>query len=237
LPLGEVLASLGAVVEADDYGGGRAGSLPGAAPLADFSRTRAELDRWRSGDQDAFESLWRRYRPALEILIARRIRGIHSAGVRSRIEVEDILQDTGLVVHQHLAQFEYLGPGSLFAWMQVIAAHQVQDSMDRWSAQKRDPLRERTAGAGRDDQAGSALQVRDPGPGPSTAVSLEEERDRVRRAVAELPEREHRLVMLRQYFGAEWAEIARELAAPSAEAVRKEHARLLAHLGRLLGGT
>lgn len=203
------------------------GSLASCFPSG-FTRTRAELEGWRAGDPAAFGSLWARYRPALEVLIARQVAALAGPTLRSRIESEDILQDTMTVVLRKLADFEYLGPGSLYGWMQSVATHQVRDRLDFLTAQKRDAGREQPLC---DGEMGF-FEPRAPGRCPGTEAASNEEQDRVRQVVAALPEREHRIVMLRYFFGAEWVEIARELGAVSAEAVRKEHMRILPRLAR-----
>ena len=111
----------------------------GSPPSADFARTRADLAAFREGDSRAFETLWHRFRPALEVLLFKRLRSEPDPTVSSRVEheIEDILQETALKVFSKLKEFDYRGRGSLLAWMSTIAMRQAQDRIDYWKAGKR----------------------------------------------------------------------------------------------------
>jgi RNA polymerase sigma factor (sigma-70 family) len=187
----------------------------------DFSRTQRDLVAWKAGDERAFDSLWRRYRPALEVLIAGRIRASVQPALRARLDADDVLQDVALTVFGKLDAFEYRGPGSVLAWMTKIAEHTIGDWIDHWSAGKRHPRVELPASwtdpSGTRHAALAALTG-----GPVTDASQRERRRRLAAAMATLSERDHRIVLWRFFGGASWTEIAAEVGATSAEAVRKE---------------
>lgn len=196
-------------------------------PDRDFSRTRSDLQLWKNGDEDAFARLWERYQPALDLMVTRRIAAIRNAQVRRRIAAEDILHEAVATVLQKLPEFEYRGPGSLFGWMERIAAHKVKDAVDYWEAQRRAPQRE--VAPRRTGSAATDLVARqpDPRPGPRTRAERDEQHERLRQAVAAMSARDYKVVILRYYLGAEWDQIALEVDAPSGDAVRKQHWRLL----------
>jgi RNA polymerase sigma factor (sigma-70 family) len=68
-------------------------------------------------------------------------------------------------------------------------------------------------------------------PSPSATLGARERVEAVQAALAELPERQRELILLRDYAGTAWEEIARELALPSPAAARMMHARALTKLG------
>jgi DNA-directed RNA polymerase specialized sigma24 family protein len=57
------------------------------------------------------------------------------------------------------------------------------------------------------------------------------------RVLATLPEQDRELIVLRDYVGMTWDEVARRLGRPSADAARMAHGKVLVELGaRLRGG-
>ena len=221
-------------VASDPPGTSAVGSLP---VLADFSQTRTDVERWRAGDRSAGDRLFRRYERGLLALIQRQIRTHASAAVRSRLSAEDLFQEAAATVLRKLRDFDYRGPGSLYAWMSALAAHAVTDAIDRAQAQKRHAGRERALAVGEaTDSTGAPPQLAAAGHGPSTLAGHAEQHHRVHAALAELDDRSHRLITMRFFFGAEWAEIAEALGSPSADAIRKEAAGLLLRIAPRLNG-
>jgi RNA polymerase sigma factor (sigma-70 family) len=206
----------------------------GAGESHTFSRTRQDLADWRAGDARAFEALWQRYHPALEILIAGRIRHRVQPTLRAKLDAEDVLQDVAMTVFGKLSEFEYRGPGSVMAWMAMIAERTINDWIDYWRAGKRHPRVEspmaRTGTAGTTN-----LPLPDFARGPATDATVRERRRRLAAAMATLPEREHLIVLWRFFGGAPWSEIADELGGASPDAVRKEcYLRAVPALGAAL---
>jgi RNA polymerase sigma factor (sigma-70 family) len=68
-------------------------------------------------------------------------------------------------------------------------------------------------------------------PSPSATLGARERVEAVQSALAELPERQRELILLRDYAATPWEEVACELALPSASAARMMHARALTRLG------
>jgi RNA polymerase sigma factor (sigma-70 family) len=201
--------------------------------------TRADVELWRKGGREgerAFERLWSRFGRALEVTVARALRDVRNPSVRARIDADDIVGDTMVTVLRKLDDFQYRGPGSFLGWMEAVAHHRVRDWIDYWEAGKRDPGMERAL-----EDSRTSMRPRDgsrqPFAGPSTAALQIESSRRLVEAVAELPDRERRIVLLRTCLDAGWAEVAQAVGAPSSDAVRKEHAGLLRSLARRIAGT
>lgn len=191
--------------------------------------TSAYLERWRAGEVSALDPLVRRYQPALRLFVDRRLAALQNCAARARIDPDDVLQECLKTAIEKLGSFEYRGPGSLYGWMETIAANKVSDAMDYWEADKRSAHRERPLGSSPIDTSSSPPDPPDRGPGPRTSLEVAERDRRLAAALNSLPGRMSKILMLRSHFDAEWADIAAAVGSPSADAVRKEHS-MAAHL-------
>lgn len=211
------------------------GGALGAPNPVEFTRTRKDVDRFKQGDRRAFDDLWSRYTPALELIVTTRVRARLEQDLRARLDTNDILQDAAIKVHEKLHEFTYRGPGSVLAWMTEILLHVASDKIDYWRAAIRDPRRESTSRGGNDTSGALAAQVRDPARGPLTQAGMTDLRRRVGEALSQLSERHQTIVIWKFFGGASWLEIAETLGAPSGDAVRMEfNGKILPLLGTLI---
>ena len=208
----------------------------GAADPSEFTRTRSDVERFQRGEHAAFDEIWARYRPALEMLVALRVMSRLEPDLRSRIDADDILQETAQTVRRKLGEFRYLGPGSILGWMTTIVLHVVTDQIRYWRARIRDPARQLALDSdGRDLRSPPAAGLQHPGTGPATAADRAEVRRLVADALARLPDRQQTIVLWRFFGGASWEEVAAEVGSPSADAVRMEfNGKILPLLATLL---
>jgi RNA polymerase sigma-70 factor (ECF subfamily) len=185
--------------------------------------------RTQQGEAAAREALFARYGGRV-LAIARARLG---ARLRANLESGDILQEALLEALRGLERFEMRDESSLVRWLAQLVEHRITARASYHDASKRDapvvPL-EGERGAG---QPG-ALELAARQPGPATVIALREDSDAVQSALAELSERQRELVLLRDYAGASWEEVAKAVGAPSPAAARMLHARALARLGALL---
>jgi RNA polymerase sigma factor (sigma-70 family) len=201
----------------------------GAPTAEELTRTHQDLLDWRNGSRQAGDSIWRRYQPAIELILRRRIAAVRNPLARGKLSADDILNDAAITILGKLKEFEYRGPGSLLAWMQTIAARWVGDWVEHWERDKRSPWKEQRLDSDADaDHPPPSVPVA--GPGPLTQACDREERDQLGVAMTRLSERHHDILLLRYYFGGTWDQIASQLGSPSGEAVRKEHGRALVAL-------
>ena len=91
------------------------------------------VERFKRGDQGAFSLLFGKYRRRLAVLVHYKM----SEQLRSRLEVDDILQEVFLAASQGLGRFNYQSPGSFMAWLSRIADHTIVDTARYESRQKR----------------------------------------------------------------------------------------------------
>jgi RNA polymerase sigma-70 factor (ECF subfamily) len=151
----------------------------------------AELDdvtlgRAARGDRDAARALVELYQHRVFALVSRLLSG------RGRATVEDIAQDTFLVVFRRLAQFDPRGTAKLSTWILTIAARRSIDEL-----RKQRPA----LVANVPDRAGS--EDRQHRRELAHAIEL---------ALAELSPELRAAFVLREYHGLEYAEIASALA-------------------------
>ena len=82
------------------------------------------VNRFKRGDSQAFSLLFRKYQRRLAVLVHYKM----SAELRSKLEVDDILQEIFLAAAQGLNRFEYQTPGSFMSWLSRIADNQIADA-------------------------------------------------------------------------------------------------------------
>jgi RNA polymerase sigma-70 factor (ECF subfamily) len=197
--------------------------------MSDEPATVELVRRAQHGDAAAREALFARYGGRVLAIVRARL-GVR---LRGNLESGDILQEALLEALRGLERFEMREESSLIRWLAQLVEHRITARASYHAASKRDapvvPLEgEPSAGV----SLASELSAHQPG--PATELVAREATDSVQSALAELPERQRELVLLRDYAGASWEEVARAVSAPSAAAARMLHARALVRLGALL---
>jgi len=91
------------------------------------------IERIKNGDQDAFSSLFGKYRSRLAVLIHYRM----GPEISRSYEVDDIMQETFLKAFRDFDQFTYRTPGSFMSWLARIADHVLADLARSQGRQKR----------------------------------------------------------------------------------------------------
>src|SRR5262245_9422647 len=148
----------------------------------------------REGDRKAFDRLARENESPLRCLIDVQL----GEGLRSRVEVDDILQEAFLRAVRSMADFQGGTPAELRAWLAGIAHNTVIDRARRLTTQKADYRREVRlpveSGSG-SAMDGSGPEIASPSPSPSRVLRREERLDRLLEAVQMLSP-DHRQVIL-----------------------------------------
>lgn len=161
----------------------------------------------RDGSTSAGEELVRRHYEPLVRYLQRLIRDEHAA--------EELHQQTWLSVLDHADKFDSgSGSGGFKAWLFRIATNKANDY---WRSRGR----EQSAHAGlrlvTDQQAADAGQ----------RVELDEESDRLRRAIDQLPEAQRQVLLMRYYGNLKFVEIAEALGCPLNTALGRMHKAML----------
>jgi RNA polymerase sigma-70 factor (ECF subfamily) len=184
----------------------------------------------QDGDGDSMNRLFARYYERVRRSVRARIGG----KLREELETADILQPAFLKAFQNFDRFEMRDEGSLLHWLAEYAHGQVHDAADHANAQKR---RAPKPTLHLDDSHDGTGHVELPGAdrSPSECASNAENQAAVEACLEELPEHYRRVIVLRDYDGLEWLEIARILQKNTDSAVRELYRRARLELAHRLG--
>ncbi|MEO6596123.1 MAG: sigma-70 family RNA polymerase sigma factor [Planctomycetota bacterium] len=193
-----------------------------------LTQTWELVQKAQGGDGDALNRLFQRYYER----VRRSVRARIGSRLRSRMETDDILQPTFAQAFKNFDRFEMRHEGSFLHWLAEYAERQVHDAADRENAKRRRPP------AGQqslDDDTGDApLQVAGSGVEPLDQVASNEREAAVESCLDQLPGHYRRVIVLRDYDGLEWSEVAEILAKNTESAAREQHRRALLELAKLL---
>jgi RNA polymerase sigma-70 factor (ECF subfamily) len=150
------------------------------------------LARLRAGDERAFEALVRGYQ--------HRVFGVGLRMLGNRAEAEEIAQETFLRAHRALGEFR--GEARLGTWLYAIASRLCLDRL--------------ASGPRRHERSDDLALAQAPAAGTDAAGALERDelQAALREAVAALPEERRIVVVLRDFEGLGYEEIAEVLGVP-----------------------
>lgn len=186
------------------------------------------LERMRSGDPEAMETLMGRHLPGLRAYV--RVQG--GALLRAKEESTDIVQSVCREVLEKIDRFRYPSEAGFRQWLYTTALRKIRDRYDYYLAAKRDVRREAAP-----PSDGSA-----PGPlahvyrsvcTPSREASAREEIARIEAAFDDLPDHYRDVIVQARLLGLSRAEIAEQMGR-SEIAVRSMLFRASAKLAGLL---
>ena len=176
---------------------------PAAPPV---ESDEALMLRLRDGEAAAGDVLVQRYyAPLLRYLS--RLAGSQMA--------EELLQQTWLSVLDHAGKFDpQAGGGSFKAWVFRIATNKVND---HWRSRGRD----------RNAREAMKLQFEETAPHAGHRLEGTEQEQKLKKAMAQLPENQRQVLMLRYYSGMKFVEIAELLGCPLNTALGRVHKAML----------
>src|SRR5262245_9514205 len=90
------------------------------------------IRRAQKGDRDAFDALIRAHEAELKKHARVRI-GEH---LKSKVEVEDVVQETFARAWQSIASFQWTGEGAFVAWLKGIVEHVILKLVSRHSKER-----------------------------------------------------------------------------------------------------
>lgn len=157
--------------------------------MADFDE-RALIERCRKGDDEAFAELVARYKDLVYAMVARL--------THDRSQVDDLAQDVFLKIHRGLPYFR--GDARLSTWIYRIVSNvcfQVRGRPRREVSIEGDPER-RPWDPGAADAAFGHLELK----------------DRLEKAIAQLPEQERFLIAAHHLKGVQYEALAEALGMP-----------------------
>ncbi len=167
----------------------------------------ALIGRLRAGEQAAGDELVRRYvQPLLAYL--QRLTG-------NTAIAEELHQQTWLSVLEHLDRFdEKRSPGGFKAWLFRIATNKVNDL---WRSRSRQ----------RKLEDGLRLSSTEEVPDASRPLVATEQAEKLKQAIADLPEPQRQVVCMRYYANMRFTEIAAAMGCPLNTALGRMHKAVL----------
>lgn len=180
--------------------------------LPDATSTFQLLERARAGEVQALEDLFARYLKPLQRWASGRL----PAWARSAADTHDLVQDTLLNAFKNLGGFEPRREGAFQAYLRQAVMNRIRDELRRTKAR---PVSETL----------DELDHEHPGSPLEEAIGLETF-ERYEAALARLRAEDREAVIGRVELGQSYEQLATNLGAPSADAVRIRIARALVRL-------
>ncbi len=172
------------------------------------------LSGFLSGDESAFAKLVGRHSQSLFQFVARFVRDLALA--------EDVVQETFLQVHQSAVGFD--SARRFRPWLFTIAANKARDHL-RGRARKREVYLGANPGPeGGEAEVSFASLLAAEQESPSEPLETSEQREIVRRIVAEMPEHLREVLVLGYYQRFAYKEIAEVLSIPLGTVKSRLHA-------------
>jgi RNA polymerase sigma-70 factor, ECF subfamily len=165
------------------------------APSIEDARDRDLVRQVRSGDEEAFRALFRRYGPLAK--------GLAYKVVRQPFMAEEIVQDAFLALWRDPAGYRE-DRGSFRTWLLSTVHHRAVDLVRREEAQRRRSQEQRPPQPYEEDIADSVAD----------RVDLAETRERVRGALEDIPAAQREILELMYFDGKSQTDIAEELGLP-----------------------
>jgi RNA polymerase sigma-70 factor (ECF subfamily) len=194
----------------------------------DSAETRGLLEEARKGDRLGFDRLLARHRPDLLQFVALRM----DPKLRGRLDPSDVVQDAQLEVYRRLGDFLDRRPMPFHVWLRktayerlLMARRQHVEAAQRAVGRER-PLPDRSSLL-------FARRILARGSTPSQSQSRRELVRRVHQVLAELPDTDREILVMRNLEERSYQEIACILEIEPA-AARKRHGRALIRLHALL---
>jgi RNA polymerase sigma-70 factor (ECF subfamily) len=195
----------------------------------DLGVTLQLVRRAQGGDLAALDPLFQRYYDRVRRIARVRL----GQGLRQRMDSGDIVQETFIAALGAFDRFEVRDESSLLQWLSVLLENRIRDASDWNDAARRAASRERPLVA--DGRSGAiTLDLAATGLTPAESAVGGEEAEALEQALAALPEQDRELIVLRDYIGMTWEEVAKRLGRPSADAARMAHGKVLLELAARL---
>jgi len=194
----------------------------------DSAQTQSLLEQAQTGDRQAFEELFARHRPYLKQLVELRL----DPKLRPRVDPSDVVQEAHLEAFRRLSTYLHERPMPFRLWLRQIA-------YDRTLKAWRHHLGTARRAAGREvplPQRSSlvlAQQLLAGGSTPRQSLDRRELAQRLRQAIAQLPQTDREVILMRHFEGLSNPEIGCLLGIDPAT-VSARHGRAILRLHRIL---
>lgn len=161
----------------------------------------------QQGDRDALGGIFQRLRAYLRV----RAEGQLDGQLQVKVSPSDIVQETLLEAHRGIASFQGATRAELVVWVQGILNHRVQTAYRMYRGTSKRDLARETALHQHDDSNQELLLAGSSGSSPSGQAVVNEEHERLERALKELSPRYEQVIRLRNELKLTFSEVATAL--------------------------
>ena len=165
----------------------------------EHEKTEQLLGEARQGDADAVNQLIERHRDAIWRLVRMRL----DRKIQQRVDVSDVVQDVFIEANRRLTRYLENPVMPFHLWLRQIAKDRIIDAYRRHRVSAKRSVDKEHQGrvALGPDQTSLALvnQLVDGEMTPAAAVTRRELAERVEQAIAELPEQDREILLMRHY--------------------------------------
>jgi RNA polymerase sigma-70 factor (ECF subfamily) len=189
------------------------------------------LARVRAGSEADLGPLLEVYRNYLTLLVRLQV----GKRLQSKVDVEDVVQETFLEAHRSIRRFRGGSTGGFLAWLRQIVAAVLANQVRHYYGTKRRDIRLEQALVDDINRSSICLDggLIAPGSSPSQQASRRELGVRLADALAELPEDYRTVIVLRQLEDLPFPEVSRRMGR-SIDSVKNLWVRALARLRRVV---
>jgi RNA polymerase sigma-70 factor (ECF subfamily) len=196
--------------------------------VPDSAETQRLLEEVRTGNAKAFDQLLTRHRPYLQQLVELRMDPL----LRPRLDPSDVVQEAQLEAARRLESYLDASPLPFRLWLRQLAQDRLLMMRRRHVKAARRSVSQEVSLPDRSSLV-LAQRLLSGGSTPSQRASQEELAQRVRQAVAQLPDADREVLLMRTFEGLSFEEVGYLLGIEPA-AARKRHGRALLRLHKIL---
>jgi RNA polymerase sigma-70 factor (ECF subfamily) len=197
-----------------------------------LSATQVLIDRAHEGDEAARQQLLERYRDYLRRMVAVRL----DRRMAARVDASDVVQETLVEAARRLDDYLRERPLPFYGWLRQLAGERIIDTHRRHvTTQRRSVTRERRDPDLPDASADQLVQrLFADHTSPSNHLMRQERHERLKAALASLPQRDREVLVMRHLEQLSTAEIAAMLEI-SEPAVKSRLLRALIRMREQIG--
>jgi RNA polymerase sigma-70 factor, ECF subfamily len=187
----------------------------------------------KGGSGPALGRLLDRHRGALEVQARLQL----GRRLRSKLDIDDLMQELSLEAHRDIAQFRGRSEGEFVCWLRKLFATILSNQLRRYlGTRRRDLRRERRIVAGRDDTSRPLIDrhLISPHSSPSQQAARRERAELLSEALETLPGAYREVIVLRNLEGLSFGEVAARMGRTE-DSVKNIWLRALDRLRRTLG--
>lgn len=204
-------------------------SWPASIEESQLSESGVLIRRYRQGDTAALNELLQHYYP----LVKRIVRARLGKRLGQYYDDDDFIQDTFLQAIRAIEGAEIRDSASFRGWLAAITERQILGAHRYHTSAKNDWDRELNPNA--DKSTDGMVEIgSDREPSPSRPAKEDEYQDLIDQCMAELPEDEREVILMRHYMEHSWKEITAKLNRPSVDAARQLRDRALQRLNEIV---